>query len=179
MIRIVSHSAVSRRNFARPERLTFRSRAPEFVIDLDAIVNSQRRGVRYNEPSSKLARRSSRVVPHPEAGASVLGTINSSQAADLMVRSAPSRVSNHESPDAGILRDSAEKAPPPAMSATALTRDEDRCAPQSLRMNTDLILRSLRSKRLEGWRQQLVRGHPSRRAQGRAPQDEDRCYPGR
>src|ERR1700682_4908267 len=33
--------------------------------------------------------------------------------------------------------------------------------------NTDLILRSLRSKRLEG-----SHGHPSRRAQERAPQDE-------
>ena len=60
-----------------PSDRAFEAGAPEFVIDLDAIVNSQRRGVRYNELSSKLARRSSRVVPHPEAGASVLGTINS------------------------------------------------------------------------------------------------------
>ena len=110
----------------------FEAGAPEFVIDLDAIVNSQRRGVRYNELSSKLARRSSRVVPHPEAGASVLGTINSFSvwgvphgeervfpAAPLRC---PARVSNHESPDAAILRDGAEEAPPPAMSATALTR---------------------------------------------------------
>jgi hypothetical protein len=37
--------------------------------------------------------------------------------------------------------------------------------------DADLILRSLRSKRLEGWIQR-TRGHPSRRAQGRAPQDE-------
>jgi hypothetical protein len=38
--------------------------------------------------------------------------------------------------------------------------------------NTDLILRSLQSKRLEGWCYAWTRGHPSRRAQGRAPQDE-------
>src|ERR1700675_3619627 len=37
--------------------------------------------------------------------------------------------------------------------------------------DTDLILSSLRSKRLEGWTQ-TNRDHPSRRAQGRAPQDE-------
>src|ERR1700688_4128096 len=37
--------------------------------------------------------------------------------------------------------------------------------------DADLIRRSLRSKRLEGWIQR-TRGHPSRRAQGRAPQDE-------
>ncbi len=38
--------------------------------------------------------------------------------------------------------------------------------------NTDLILRSLQSKPLEGWRKAWTRSHPSRRAQGRAPQDE-------
>src|SRR5882672_8927069 len=41
---------------------------------------------------------------------------------------------------------------------------------QSLRMNMDLILRSLRSKRLEGW--QRAGGHPSRRGEDAAPQDE-------
>jgi hypothetical protein len=58
-----------------PNDCPFEAGAPEFAIDLDAIVNTGRRGVRYNAPSSKLARRFSRVVPHPEAGASVLGTI--------------------------------------------------------------------------------------------------------
>jgi hypothetical protein len=77
MMQIVRNSAVSRRNFGRLKYCAFEDGAPEFVIDLDAIVNTRSRGVRYNEPSSKLARRSSRVVPHPEAGASVLGTINS------------------------------------------------------------------------------------------------------
>ena len=38
--------------------------------------------------------------------------------------------------------------------------------------SSDLILRSLRSKRLEGWPRVHCCGHPSRRAQERAPQDE-------
>ena len=50
----------------------------------------------------------------------------------------------------------------------------DRHRPRrSLRRNVVLILRSLRSKRLEGWTHNVwTRGHPSRRAQRRAPQDE-------
>src|SRR5258708_36074177 len=42
-----------------------------------------------------------------------------------------------------------------------------RLAPSGLK--TDLILRSLRSKRLEGWQQRRTRGHPSRRGQEAAP----------
>jgi hypothetical protein len=47
---------------------------PLFVIALNAIVTDLSRGVRYDHLASKLARRSSRVVPHPEAGASILET---------------------------------------------------------------------------------------------------------
>jgi len=46
--------------------------APLFVIARNAIVTQRSRGVRYDQLGSKLARRSSRVVPHPEAGASIL-----------------------------------------------------------------------------------------------------------
>ena len=55
------------------------AQAPDFVIALDEIVTRDIRSVRQNEPTSKLARRSSVVVPHPEAGASVLGVINPQQ----------------------------------------------------------------------------------------------------
>ena len=40
--------------------------------------------------------------------------------------------------------------------------------------SSDLILRSVRRTRLEGWLSARTRGHPSRRAQERAPQDEVR-----
>jgi hypothetical protein len=35
MMRIVSNSAISRRNFGRPNDCAFEAGAPEFVIDLD------------------------------------------------------------------------------------------------------------------------------------------------
>src|SRR5882757_2963087 len=68
-----------------------------------------------------------------------------------MVRNASSRVSNHESPA-------------PSFETPRLFRMTE---------TTVLILRSLRSKRLEGWMQHRTRGHPSRRGEDAAPQDED------
>ena len=77
-------------NQGRPKRLAFRNDgAPKFVIDRDAIVKTQAPSVRYNEPTSRLARRLLRVVPHPEAGASVFGGLYGNRRVGKGARFAP------------------------------------------------------------------------------------------
>src|ERR1700687_2624934 len=69
------------------------------------------------------------------------------------------RVSNHESPDAAILRDGARAGP----------ESLGRILPSSGGAGEASVSKDGRNAG--------TRGHPSRRAQGRAPQDEDTYRP--